>query len=66
MGPEYDHKSDITMDRRILVFGIVLLIGAGLVASEAVPLFVNLIGLGICAISGVFLIDELDIKNKNR
>ena len=51
------------MNKRIFLFFIVLLIGAGLVASEAVPLFVNLIGLGVCAISGVFLIDELNIKN---
>ena len=53
------------MNKRIFLFFIVLLIGAGLVASEAVPLFVNLIGLGVCAISGVFLIDELNIKNNS-
>ena len=53
------------MDKRIIIFIVVLLIGAGLVASEAVPLFVNLIGLGVCAISGVFLIDGLNIKNNS-
>ena len=53
------------MDKRIIIFIVVLLIGAGLVASEAVPLFVNLIGLGVCTISGVFLLDELNIKNNS-
>jgi hypothetical protein len=52
------------MNKRIFLFFIVLLIGAGLVASEAVPLFVNLIGLGVCAISGIFLVENLDSLNK--
>lgn len=52
------------MDKRIIIFIVVLLIGAGLVASEAVPLFVNLIGLGVCAISGIFLVENLDSLNK--
>ena len=52
------------MDKRIIIFIVVLLIGAGLVASEAVPLFVNILGLGVCAISGIFLVENLDSLNK--